>query len=401
MPLFGWRLLIVLLALIVVSVALLRLFAQPSPPVVDPTWWRIQSVDAMKYSRDISREKLHELSFDVIIRQQVEAIAATGATHIALGTPYNEEFVPFLERWVNIAREAGLNIWFRGNQSGWEGWFNYPLLTPEEHQAATRKYISEHVTLFENGDIFDPCPECENGVLGDPRQTGDVTGYRDFLIETYRTSREAFRQINRNVMTVFSMNYDVASLVMDTPTTTALGGTVAIDHYVASPARLQEDIRRLAAANQGRVLLSEFGAPIPDIHGPFTPDAQAAWLREALDLLAGTPELIGLNYWVSFGGTTALWQDDATPYPAADVLRTFYDPTFLQGRVRHPLFGSVEGAVVTSTRRSATTDKNGFFHLPYLPDETLLLKVEAPGYHEQSVLVETPGELIDVRMRRD
>jgi hypothetical protein len=394
-------LLISVAALAVLLFALSRFFRQPAPPPVDPTWWRIQSVDAMKYSRDVSREKLTDLGFDRIIRQQVDAIAATGATHVAVGTPYDDEFVPFLERWVNIARQAGLNVWFRGNQSGWEEWFDYPLMTAEEHRAATDRFIRMHGRLFENGDVFDPCPECENGALGDPRQTGELTAYRDFLTATYRTSREAFRQINRNVMTVFSMNYDVASLVMDASTTAALGGNVAIDHYVASPDRLQEDIRRLAAASHGRILLAEFGAPIPDIHGPLTPEAQADWVGAALRRLAETPELTGLNYWVSFGGTTALWQDDATPHPAVDVLSAYYDPVFLQGRVRHPLFGAVEGATVHYESRSVRTDDDGFFHLPYRPGDPILLRVEAAGYQPQTVLVEAPEALIDVRMRRD
>jgi len=72
------------------------------------TWWQIQSVDTMKYSRDIAREKLDDPTFDSIIDRQVKDIAATGATHVAVGTPYDEEFVPFLTRWVNAARKYKL-----------------------------------------------------------------------------------------------------------------------------------------------------------------------------------------------------------------------------------------------------------------------------------------------------
>ncbi len=36
-----------------------------------PKWWKVQSVDTMKYSRDLTAEKLEDASFDVIIDEQV------------------------------------------------------------------------------------------------------------------------------------------------------------------------------------------------------------------------------------------------------------------------------------------------------------------------------------------
>src|SRR3989344_6298983 len=87
---------------------------------------RITSIDTMKYSRDVAREKLNSSSFDEVIDKQVSEISATGATHIAIGTPYDDEFLPFLKRWVVAARKYNLKVWFRGNLSGWEEWFGYP-----------------------------------------------------------------------------------------------------------------------------------------------------------------------------------------------------------------------------------------------------------------------------------
>ena len=81
--------------------------------------WQFQSIDTMKYSRDLSREKLHDPVFDLTITRQMADIARTGATHVAIATPYDEEFVPILTRWVKAAREQHLHIWFRGNVSGW------------------------------------------------------------------------------------------------------------------------------------------------------------------------------------------------------------------------------------------------------------------------------------------
>src|SRR3989344_7973075 len=71
--------------------------------------WPIQAIDTMKFSRDRAREKLNDPSFDAVIDEQIRIIAETGATHVSIGTPYNEEFVPFLTRWVSAARRYNLS----------------------------------------------------------------------------------------------------------------------------------------------------------------------------------------------------------------------------------------------------------------------------------------------------
>src|SRR3989344_2717782 len=224
------------------------------------SWWEFQSIDTMKYSRDIAREKLGDLEFDSVINQQVRDISETGATHVAIATPYDEEFYPFLKRWVDAARKNNLHVWFRGNWSGWEGWFGYPKITREEHLKKTEKFILNHKDIFSDGDVFSPCPECENGGSGDPRRTGDAAGHKKFLIDEYKVTKEAFRQIKKNVASNYaSMNGDVAKLVMDRPTTAALGGVVTIDHYVATSEKLVSDIEFIAQASGGKVVLGEFG----------------------------------------------------------------------------------------------------------------------------------------------
>ena len=165
----------ILLILLFLSLSVNTAHAQEK---TKPTWWKIQSIDTMKYSRDKAREKLADPSFDAIIEMQIRDIAQTGATHVAIGTPYDNEFLPFLKRWVDTARKYNLKIWFRGNFSGWEGWFDYPPISREEHLKLTEKFIKENNNLFKDGDIFISCPECENGGPGDPRQTNDIEGHR-------------------------------------------------------------------------------------------------------------------------------------------------------------------------------------------------------------------------------
>lgn len=287
--------------------------------------WAIRSIDTMKYSRDIAREKANDSSFDAVIETQVKNIADTGASHIAIATPYDEEFVPYLARWVQAARKHNLKVWFRGNFSGWEKWFDHPRITRSEHLDLTTQFITSNPSLFEDGDIFTPCPECENGGPGDPRMTRDIAGHRQFLIDSTRIGKDAFAVIGKKVEVGYhSMNYDVAMAVMDQDTTKAVGGIVAIDHYVKTGEKMVRDIDKLKELSGGKIFLGEFGTPIPDIHGMQTEAEQAQWIKETLDLLVLNRSVIGLNYWVSVGGSTKLWNDNGSAREAVSTLTSFY-----------------------------------------------------------------------------
>ncbi|MBI2028302.1 MAG: hypothetical protein HYT07_01710 [Candidatus Levybacteria bacterium] len=286
---------------------------------------RITSVDTMKYSRDIAREKLKDLSFDNTIEKQVRDVAATGATHVAVGTPYDDEFLPYLDRWVSTARKYNLSVWFRGNLSGWEKWFDYPTIGRDEHTAGIVKFINNNKSLFEDGDIFVTCNECENGGPGDPRHNGDVAGHREFLIKEYKEAKKAFEKIGKKVAANFnSMNGDVARLIMDKETTKALGGIVVVDHYVRSPEVLAEDLKNIAEKSEGKIVLGEFGVPILDINSDMTEEEQADWINEALARIFLIPEVIGVNYWVNLGGSTSIWNENGSKKSSVDVITSYY-----------------------------------------------------------------------------
>jgi hypothetical protein len=286
---------------------------------------KIKSIDTMKYSRDLAREKLKDKSFDSIVERQVKDIAQTGANYVAVGTPYDEEFLPFLKKWVDAARDNNLKVWFRGNFSGWEGWFNYPAISRQTHTQLTTQFIRDNPYLFQDGDIFTSCSECENGGAGDPRITGDVDGYRNFLISEYVSNVQAFKEINKKVNTgYFSMNYDVATLIMDPATTRALGNIVVIDHYVSSPTELALDAKILNKKSGGKIIFGEMGAPIPDLNGQMNNSKQADWINQALSGIFNSPEVIGVNYWVNTGGSTQIWDEKGNAREAVSVIKKYY-----------------------------------------------------------------------------
>ncbi|MBP9819697.1 hypothetical protein KBC79_03085 [Candidatus Woesebacteria bacterium] len=398
------------LVVAVTAISVLKI-KQPTPletanarRLENPGFWEFQAIDTMKYSRDPSREFLGKMDVAArLVEQQVANIAQTGATHIGIATPYDEEFEPIMNLWVSAARRHGLLVWFRGNWSGWEKWFGYERITREQHLSKTRAYIETHPDLFENGDIFTPCPECENGGAGDPRLNGDPKGHRQFLIDEHEMMQEAFRSIGKNITINYnSMNGDVARLIMDEPTTKALGGVIAIDHYVRTQEKLVQDARDLAARSKGKVVFGEFGNPIPDIHGVQTPEEQAAWLEKALDLMAREPSIYGLSYWTSVGGSTELWLSDGTAKPGVAVLTKYFTPSVIRGKVVDARNKPIANAKIMSPQRTVFTDTYGEFIIPYTHTEGQL-SVEAEKFHptkqEMSVLASQQEVLVALEQK--
>lgn len=287
--------------------------------------WQIESIDTMKYSRDQARQGLNNAAYTNEVNEQVAAIAATGANYIAIDTPYDNEFLPVLKLWVHAARVNGLHVWFRGNWAGWEGWFYYPKIDESTHIADTKQFILNNADLFQNGDIFTACPECENGYKLNPGDPQQVVSFRNFLITEYNIEKEAFASIGKNVSINYtSMNADVARAVMDKQTTQELGGVVVIDHYVQTPEELASEVSFIGQESGGKVVLGEFGAPIPNLQGTMTNEQQKDWIEDSLQLLSVDNDLIGVNYWVNQGGTTALWNTDGSAKPAVAVISSFY-----------------------------------------------------------------------------
>lgn len=362
------------------------------------TQWKIQSIDTMKFSRDMARSKLHDASFDATIDLQVRNIASTGANYVAIDTPYDAEFLPYLQRWVAAARKYHLHIWFRGNFSGWEQWFGYKPISQQTHIVDTRNFIMKNPDLFKNGDIFSSCPECENGGPGDPRKMKNVQPYRQFLIREYQTTQLAFQAIHKNVQSnFFSMNGDVARLVMNKPTTKALGGLVVIDHYVKTPDQLACNLQTISQNSGGQIMLGEFGAPIPDIQGTMTEQQQANWIQQVLEKTTGMPRLIGLNYWTNVGGSTALWNDDESPRKGVQIISSFFNARVLHITTKDEFGNLVGGIKLTANGKNYMTDDAGQVILPYLPANTKIV-VSSKRYKNITVRVTSNPQHLNIKL---
>lgn len=366
------------------------------------TFWKIQSIDTMKYSRDLAREKLNDPGFDQVIDDTIKRIAAAGATHAAVGTPYDEEFISVMEKWVGAARKYNLKVWFRGNWSGWEGWFGYAPISREEHIEKTREFIVNHPQIFADGDIFTSCPECENGLWGDPRENGETEAFRNFLIDERSAADEAFAKIHKEVSSnLISMNGDVARLIMDKKTTAALGGVVTIDHYVATPEKLINDIKELILFSEGNIVLGEIGTPIPAINQEMGPREQAVWIKEALSAIAADNRIIGLNYWLGTGGSTELWSGDGVLRPAYYVLQSFYQPKVIRGIVKNELGLPLKGATVSLNSQTVYSDDNGYFAILPVAEENNFITAKSSGYYQNMVKLSEKERFISFSLVRE
>ncbi|MDO8572379.1 MAG: carboxypeptidase-like regulatory domain-containing protein [bacterium] len=347
----------------------------------------VQAVDTMKYSRDKARETLHDVSFEQVIDTQMRLIREMGATHVAIGTPYDPEFAPILTRWVNSARKNNLSVWFRGNFSGWEGWFEYEKIDRSDHKKLLASFLVKNHELFVDGDIFSPCPECENGGEGDPRATGDRAGFTKFLIEERSIAEREFNAMGKSIAIRPTMNADIAREILDPDTARLLGGVILIDHYVNSVKKFGEDVDSISKTLNARIGLGEFGAPIPDINGNMTEKSQAEFVRKLLDELYIRNEEIPLvNYWVLNDGSTALMNDSGTPRLAYHVLKTYFTAPRIYGTVFNSLGEPLDGVdiAVASTSYSTKTDA-GLYNM-FLLDPQRTVTVNHKGYKNLTVV---------------
>lgn len=338
----------------------------------------MQAVDTMKYSRDISGQVLdNPAAFRKMIDKQMMLIKNVGATHVAIATPYDERFIPVLSLWVSSARAHGLSVWFRGNFSGWEGWFGVPKIDRAEHKRLLVAFIKKQSSLFRDGDFFSPCPECENGGQGDPRRTGDREGYNKFLIEEREIALREFKALGKSLEVYTTMNGDIARDIITPSVAKSLGGTVLIDHYVSSAERFGNDVRTIAKKLDAKVGLGELGAPIPDLNGNMTPLAQANFVRALLDTLYVQNESIPMvSYWTLTGGSTAIVNDDGTPRPAYFVLKDYYTAPYVYGTIMDSLGAPLNDITVTVASTTYSVKTEGGFYQLFLPSGYRTIVVE-------------------------
>jgi hypothetical protein len=352
--------------------------------------WEVRSVDTMKTSRDLAREKLNDLEYDSVIKHDLQLIKDLGANYVAIDTPYDDEFMPYLIRWVKYAREAGLHVWFRGNFSHWEGWFGYEKnMTTQEHIRETARFIANNPALFNDGDAFDPCPECENAQWWPQPEKNKE--YNDFLVNQQVNLKASFSKINKKVHTNWTgIIGGRAKEVLTADTVKSLDNLVAIDHYTNSLSNMDSYIDYFAGTFGAKTLVSEFGAPIPDIHGKMTDLQQADFIDSMMKVFYLHKENIyGLNYFALGTGTTEIIDKRGLPKLAYHTIKKYYSPAQLSGTITDELGKKLTNITVAANgdANHVLTGHDGQYSI-VVPAESVEIVVASPHHLKQVFQIE-------------
>lgn len=363
------------------------------------TFWKYQCIDTMKISRDDARKWAEKPDLQDHIAWEMKTIKDLGANCVAIDTPYDSEFLPYLTQWVKAARTENLHVWFRGNFAGWETWFNYPKLADNQlFFTKLKSFISDNANLFADGDIFTGAPEAENGGPYDQVEKNEYDSYRKFLIDEYQIEHDAFAAINKNVQLNWqSMNGGLAKRMYDQNTIDKTEKTITIDHYINSADQMGEYINYFNKTYKAQVNIGEFGAPIPDINGEMTEDQQAEFVEKLFAQLYDNRELVnGVNYWDLYDGSTALMNPDQTPRKVAAIVKKYFTPAIIAGIVTDDFDEPIVNVQVSSAdgKDKAITDKNGYYSFPTVQDNLTLVTVNGANMASQKIGRTTSGEKI-------
>jgi hypothetical protein len=311
--------------------------AQPPPAPF------IASVDTMKQSKDTARAPLTNEQ----IRATIRGADALHADYVAVATDW--DYTPdYLRRWVAAVRGAGKRVWFRVHPAQWENDYDVAgVMSPADYLAALDAFIAANPDLFRAGDIFDPCPEPENGKYWQARygpgwdsataRTAATDEYNRFILDTSAVADAALARagVAGVTTTIRSTNGRIAfTPTVLYPETTARLGVVTIDSFPGPASSdpdtvagaLLDEIARVHAVHGLPVILGEFGY---DTRQAVDEPTQRAVLRAMLAGLATVPYLRGANYWVLSGdpGVGSRLYDTAVPprgRAAASELAAFY-----------------------------------------------------------------------------
>jgi hypothetical protein len=139
-------------------------------------------------------------------------------------------------------------------------------------------------------------------------------------------------------------------------------------------------------------VIGEWGAPIPEINGSFTPTQQADFVNQLLATMAAhAGDIESVNYWTLTDGSTRLIDDSLTKQPAYDVLTRYYSPGVLKGTIRNQAGKPLQGVTVSvNDALTATTDSHGNYSLlaPSGPDR---LSTKLDNYTDATSAIDLPS----------
>jgi hypothetical protein len=307
----------------------------------------VRAIDTQKESMDTLANRLTAAQ----MADSVGVAAQLNLDYVTVETPY--DYPDYAQQWVDAIRSVGKHVWFRMSWSDWLGIHaGTGTMTPTDFLSRTQRFILAHPGMFRTGDIFDICPEPEQGKYWNatygsswnwlPAPPNPATReYNLFIRNGTQAARTAFQQIGRTgvTTTIRSLNPFDAQYDLE-PATVSLLGVLTIDSYADAGMTDQHDAVA-SRINELNALHDQWKVPIVygemgyDASNPFVSDAQQQVVLNAeFSALRQVSFLKGVNYYVGagypapdnyngtriFAGTRGAW----TLRPAAADLARFF-----------------------------------------------------------------------------
>lgn len=304
----------------------------------------IASVDTMKESRDT---ETHPLSPQEILAI-VTLSASINTNYITVDT--NWDYPDYIQRWVTAIRATGRHVWFRSQPNQWENVNGASgTMTPDQYEGVESHFILSHPSLFQSGDIFDPCPEPEQGHYWSGQYGEQWTwnapntatrAYNAFIRDTTDVANAAFQQkgLYGVITTIHSTNtfFPTHPDVLEQATVNKLGA-ITIDSYpeestldpTTAANRRVDELNTIENLWHVPIIIGEMGysneMDVDDV-------TQQHVIKAELQAIEPLPYVIGLNYWVgagtnTSGGYTHIFAKSGQQWslrPAAYELAAFY-----------------------------------------------------------------------------
>lgn len=280
--------------------------------------WNIQAADLMKVQQDNVKQPLS------LVQKQnaVNRLKELGCTHVPVSVPYDTpsgapDVITQIGEWVAAIKAAGLKTWHRHSWLSDEGFYDVARNTGSNNRIAdTVKWIKDHPTLFQAGDIFTPKPEPQNcrviginwGDAGSARFKS-VVEFNKWIRDMATACRAALNEVNLPTIKVGYWGFDgfvvcgynnpdwQGKSFLELLTVQQMEDGIACDHYPPSGTTMAHFLQVYKQVWPGKkLIIGEYGAKGTDA------TSNKAQINEVFTTLKNDPIVIGVNYWPAVGG---------------------------------------------------------------------------------------------------
>ncbi len=299
--------------------------------------WSVRSVDVDLISKQESPAASKE-----DIRNQVTNLKAIGVNYIAVGTLYDEN--ENMAMWADEIHSQGLHVWYKGSFAEWNGEAGKPpIMTKSKYLERTKWFILDNRNLFKEGDSFSfaSTPEVVGVGMGEKLMTWSE--YKKFILKGMYISGEAFKEIGLDGKIHTNWLPITEPVVLDKLDKKFVEkiGLISVDIFGNQSQtqgelenssdyinEIEKSLDKIYSEWQTPILISKWGY---QVYQKVDDEKQQGVIDAVFNLLKRKPYIIGVNYWTSSGGTTAILNKDENGNlnyrKSAETIKLYFDPS--------------------------------------------------------------------------